>query len=163
LRILGIDPGYGIIGYGLIDKKGAGLSVVDFGTVNTPKDESVPVRLAVLDEALEKIIIKYKPDVIAVEELFFGTNITTAIKVAQARGVILLCAIKHCGLIYEYTPLQVKMALTGAGRADKKQIQYMVAAILGLKTPPKPDDAADALAVAICHANTNDYSQRILN
>ena len=163
MRILGVDPGYGIIGYGLIDKNGADLLPVDFGAINTPKEESVPVRLAVLDEALEKIIIKYKPDAIAVEELFFGTNITTAIKVAQARGVILLCSIKHCGLIYEYTPLQVKMALTGTGKADKKQVQYMVSAILGLKSAPKPDDAADALAVAICHANTNHYSQRILN
>ncbi|MCL2675749.1 MAG: crossover junction endodeoxyribonuclease RuvC [Firmicutes bacterium] len=164
MRILGIDPGYAIIGFGIVDKdERGGFTHIHSGAINTPKEESVPVRLAMLDEALVKLIKEYKPNCIAVEELFFNTNITTGIKVAQARGVILLAAIKHCGLLYEYTPLQVKMALTGTGTAEKKQVQYMVKAILGLKTEPKPDDAADALAVAICHGNTAEYKQRVLN
>lgn len=164
MRILGIDPGYATIGYGVVDKRADGrFEHVLSGAINTPKEESVPVRLAMLDEALVELIKKYNPDCVAVEELFFNTNITTGIKVAQARGVILLAAIKHCGLLYEYTPLQVKMALTGTGTAEKKQIQYMVKAILGLKSEPKPDDAADALAVAICHGNTSGYAQRVLN
>ncbi len=164
MKILGIDPGYATIGYGLIEKKSDGRFVsLDYGAIHTPKEESVPVRLAILAAALEKLIATQKPDCIAVEELFFNTNITTGIKVAQARGVILLTSIKHSGHLYEYTPLQVKMALTGNGRADKKQIQYMVKAILGLETQPKPDDVADALAVAICHGNTCVFNQRVLN
>ncbi|MCL2821924.1 MAG: crossover junction endodeoxyribonuclease RuvC, partial [Firmicutes bacterium] len=117
MKILGIDPGYGTIGFGIINKDKHKVDLVEYGSIYTPKEESVPVRLAILDAELKKIILKYKPGAIAVEELFFGSNTTTAIKVAQARGVILLRSIKHCGLIYEYTPLQVKMALTGAGRA----------------------------------------------
>lgn len=163
LIILGIDPGYATIGYGLIEKTNSGLSPIDYGVILTPKQESIPVRLAMLDEALTKIILQYKPDVVSVEELFFNTNITTGIKVAQARGVIILCAIKQCGKLYEYTPLQIKQALTGNGRAEKAQIQYMVKALLRLKEIPKPDDVADALAAAICHANTSDYNHRILN
>jgi crossover junction endodeoxyribonuclease RuvC len=163
MKILGIDPGYGTIGYGIIEKTSQGLKDIDYGAIVTPKQESVPVRLAILDEALSALINKYKPDEIAVEELFFNTNITTGIKVAQARGVILLSAIKNCGRLFEYTPLQVKMALTGNGRAEKKQVQYMVSTILGLKSLPKPDDAADALAVAITHANTALYGHRTLN
>jgi len=163
MKILGIDPGYATIGYGIIHKDKNIIKSVDFGAIITPTTESIPVRLAMLDEDITKIILTYKPDAIAIEELFFGTNITTAIKVAQARGVILLASIKNCGHLYEYTPLQVKMALTGHGRAEKKQMQYMVSAILGLKEVPKPDDAADALAVAICHANTTNFEKRILN
>ncbi len=163
MRILGIDPGYATIGYGVIDKLPQGLKVVDYGVIETPKTESIPVRLAILADAMNSIIKKFKPDAISVEELFFNTNITTGIKVAQARGVILLCAIKECGHLYEYTPLQIKQALTGNGRAEKKQIQYMVKAVLKLKEEPKPDDAADALAAAICHAHMAIYKQRILN
>ncbi|MCL2556455.1 MAG: crossover junction endodeoxyribonuclease RuvC [Firmicutes bacterium] len=163
MKILGIDPGYATIGYGIIHKERQNIKPIDYGVVATPVTESIPVRLAILDSEITKIIQENKPDAIAIEELFFGTNTTTAIKVAQARGVILLASIKNCGLLYEYTPLQVKMALTGNGRADKKQVQYMVSAILGLKEVPKPDDAADALAVAICHANTTNFEKRILN
>ncbi len=134
--ILGIDPGYATIGYGVIEKNGSFLRAVDYGTIQTPKDESIPVRLAMLDEALTKIIRRFKPDAVSVEELFFNTNITTGIKVAQARGVILVCAIKECGRLYEYTPLQIKQALTGNGRADKKQMQYMVKAALNLAPSP---------------------------
>ena len=161
--ILGIDPGYATIGYGVIEKNGSFLRAVDYGTIQTPKDESIPVRLAMLDEALTKIIRRFKPDAVSVEELFFNTNITTGIKVAQARGVILVCAIKECGRLYEYTPLQITQALTGNGRADKKQMQYMVKAALNLAQEPKPDDAADALAAAICHAGMPEYSTRVLN
>ncbi|KAI4453661.1 queuine trna-ribosyltransferase [Holotrichia oblita] len=159
MKILGIDPGYAAIGYGMIET-GLKLRSIEYGIIETPKDESVAVRLAILDEKLSKIIKELKPDVVAVEELFFNTNITTGIKVAQARGVILLAAIKECGRLYEYTPLQVKQALTGYGRAEKKQIQYMVTKILGLTKVPKPDDVADALAVAICHANTGNVVER---
>jgi crossover junction endodeoxyribonuclease RuvC len=163
LIILGIDPGYATIGYGVIKKEGAALSAVDYGVIQTPKEESIPVRLAMLDEALTAVIQKHKPDAVSVEELFFNTNITTGIKVAQARGVILLCAIKHCGKLYEYTPLQIKQALTGNGRAEKQQVQFMVKALLQLRAVPKPDDVADALAAAVCHASFGDYAHRVLN
>lgn len=162
MRILGIDPGYGIIGYGVIDKTQRQMVAVDYGVIQTPKDKSIPIRLDILYKALSDIIRKYKPDAVSVEELFFNTNITTGIKVAQARGVILLCTINECGNLFEYTPLQIKQALTGNGRAEKKQVQYMVKALLGLKEEPKPDDAADALAAAICHANTSPLSRRIM-
>ena len=161
--ILGIDPGYATIGYGVIKKDGARLTAIDYGVIQTPKDESIPVRLAMLDDALTAIINKFSPDVVSVEELFFNTNITTGIKVAQARGVILLCAVKKCGKLYEYTPLQIKQELTGNGRAEKHQVQFMVKALLGLDKVPKPDDVADALAAAICHASFGEYAHRILN
>lgn len=158
--ILGIDPGLATLGFGLIRKTGGKSLLIDYGVVSTPKFESTPVRLAMIDEQISTLISIHKPDIVAIEELFFNTNVTTGIKVAQARGVVLLCAVKHCGLLYEYTPLQVKMALTGNGRAEKKQVQYMVKAILGLDSIPRPDDAADALAVAICHANTTQLQYR---
>ena len=161
--ILGVDPGYGTIGYGVIEKNGSKIVPIDYGVIQTPKDEGIAARLAMIYDSLNVLIKKFRPDEIAVEELFFNTNITTGIKVAQARGVILLCAVHECGRLYEYTPLMVKQSLTGNGRADKKQIQYMVKMMLGLKTEPKPDDAADALAIAICHANTCSFNQRILN
>ena len=161
--ILGIDPGYGTIGYGVIEKNGSKITPVDYGVIQTPKDESIATRLAMIYDSLNILIKKYKPDEIAVEELFFNTNITTGIKVAQARGVILLCAVRECGRLFEYTPLRVKQSLTGNGRADKKQVQYMVKMMLKLKTEPRPDDAADALAIAICHANTCGFNQRVLN
>lgn len=163
MNILGIDPGYGTIGYGIIERERGNLKAIDYGVIQTPTNECLPVRLAMLDDALKKLMQKYKPDAVAVEELFFNTNITTGIKVAEARGVILLCAIRECGNLFEYTPLQVKQALTGMGRAEKRQVQYMVKSLLGLKTEPKPDDAADALAVAVCHANTLLYEQRFMN
>ena len=161
--ILGVDPGYGTIGYGVIEKNVSKIVPIDYGVIQTPKDEGIAARLAMIYDSLNVLIKKFRPDEIAVEELFFNTNITTGIKVAQARGVILLCAVHECGRLYEYTPLMVKQSLTGNGRADKKQIQYMVKMMLGLKTEPKPDDAADALAIAICHANTCGFNQRILN
>ncbi len=155
MRILGIDPGYGIVGFGIIDYENSNYKVVDYGVIETPKEEDISVRLAMIYEAIGKLTETFKPNQIAVEELFFFKNQTTVIPVAEARGVILLAAIHSCGEIFEYTPLQIKQALTGNGRAEKAQVQFMVKAILGLEKIPKPDDAADALAVAICHANFN--------
>ncbi len=160
--ILGIDPGYATIGYGVIEKNGSRLFPIDYGIISTPKNESIAYRLAMIYESMNSIIDKFKPDEIAIEELFFNTNITTGIKVAQARGVILLSAINSCGKLYEYTPLMIKQSLTGNGRAEKHQVQYMVQMLLKLKSVPKPDDAADALAAAVCHANTCSFTQRII-
>ncbi len=154
--IVGFDPGLATLGYGVIKKEKRGKpEMLDYGVVLTPKDENLAVRLCMLEKGVKEIIEKYKPDEIAIEELFFAKNVTTGINVAHARGVILLTAVKECGRIFEYTPLQIKQALTGYGRADKNQIQQMVKTFLGLKAVPKPDDAADALAVALTHAQTN--------
>ena len=125
---------------------------------STPKEENLAVRLCMLEKGVKQIIDKYKPDEIAIEELFFAKNVKTGIAVAHARGVILLTCNKECGRIFEYTPLQIKQALTGYGRAEKKQIQAMVKTFLNLKAVPKPDDAADALAVALTHSRTNRLS-----
>lgn len=158
--ILGIDPGYGTMGFGVIEKLDNGNTVpVDYGVVVTPKDESFPVRLAMLEEGLNKIYAKYKPQEIAVEELFFTKNVTTGIQVAHARGVILVSAIKYCGRLYEYTPNQIKQALTGYGKADKVQMMHVVTSLLHLQKIPRPDDAADALAVALCHAHTSRFGR----
>ena len=157
MRILGIDPGYGIVGFGIIDYENSNYKVVDYGVIETPKEEDISVRLAMIYDAIGKLTETFKPDQIAVEELFYFKNQTTVIPVAEARGVILLAAVHSCGEIFEYTPLQIKQALTGNGRAEKQQIQYMVKAILNLSKVPKPDDAADALAVALCHSQTNTF------
>ena len=154
--ILGIDPGLATAGYGVVEKNGAApLKCVDYGVIETPKNESTAVRLAMLYDGMAGLIKKYEPDCVAVEELFFNQNAKTAIAVAEGRGVILLAAVRECGRLYEYTPLQIKSALTGNGRAEKPQVQYMVRAILKIPDVIRPDDAADALAAAICHANTN--------
>lgn len=156
--VLGIDPGYGIVGYGVIKSQSYGTyEVIDFGTIKTPTENSISERLVEIYDSLKELIGIYKPDCIAIEELFFNTNITTGIKVAQARGVIILACKQLLDELYEYTPLQIKQAITGNGRAEKKQMQLMVQSILGLDSIPKPDDAADALAVAICHLQTNNF------
>lgn len=155
MRILGIDPGIAIVGYGLVDVERGNYTVVDYGVITTPKEENTPTRLCMIEKALIQLIEKYKPDSIALEELFFARNTTTAITVAEARGVLLLTATKYCGNLFEYTPLQIKQAITGYGRADKNQVQQMVKMMLKLASVPKPDDAADALAVAITHGQTN--------
>ena len=158
--ILGLDPGLATLGYGVIEKDAKGnCRAVDCGVIVTPKDEGLPVRLAMLEEGLCKILDKYNPDEVAIEELFFSKNITTGIAVAHARGVTLLTCVKRCGKLYEYTPMQIKQALTGYGRADKKQMQSVVASLLKLKSVPKPDDAADALGVALCHAFTSRFGE----
>ena len=150
--ILGIDPGLATLGYGVIEKDSRGnFRALDCGVVTTPKEEGLPVRLAMLEEGITAILNKFKPDEVAMEELFFSKNITTGIAVAHARGVALLTCVKACGRLYEYTPMQIKQALTGYGKADKHQIQATVTSILKLPAIPKPDDAADALAIALCH------------
>ena len=154
--ILGIDPGYAIIGYGVIEKDNKGnCRVIDYGAINTPKEEDFPVRLAMIQDGMKCLIERFKPDAVAVEELFFNQNITTGIAVAEARGVILCTAIQQVSNVAEFTPMQVKLAITGTGKADKKQVQFMTKTMLKLKAIPKPDDAADALAIALCFAQTN--------
>jgi crossover junction endodeoxyribonuclease RuvC len=151
MLILGIDPGTDIIGYGLIEaERGRNCRLKTFGCIKTAAGLPTAQRLGDLHSALTKIIKKYRPDAMAVEDIFFFKNLKTAVKVSQARGVILLAG-QQCRLpLYEFTPLQVKQALTGYGRAEKKQIQQMVKAVLGLDDLPRPDDAADALAIAVC-------------
>lgn len=151
MRILGIDPGYGIVGYGVIDGERQKYSAIDYGVIKTPADLSLPKRLKMVADGIKILIEKYHPDAISIEELFFQTNRKTAIAVAEARGVILHTVIEYTDNLYEYTPMQIKQALTGYGKADKRQIQEMVKLQLGLKSIPRPDDAADALAVAITH------------
>ena len=154
--ILGIDPGLATMGYGVINSLKGNYSVIDYGVVTTPKERTLPERLQQLEDGVKELIETYRPDNVSIEELFFSKNITTGIPVAEARGVILLTAVKALGKeVYEYTPNQIKQAVTGYGGADKIQMQHMVQTLLRLKSVPRPDDAADALAVAICHAQTS--------
>ena len=155
MRILGIDPGFGIIGFGVIDKQGSNISVVDYGVITTDKDMYFPERLKAIFNSMNTIIERFNPDEVAIEELYFNKNITTGIKVAEARGIILLTFQNHNLPIFEYTPQDIKLALTGTGRADKHQMQFMVKTLLHLQQIPRPDDAADAVAVALCHSQTN--------
>lgn len=153
MRILGIDPGYAIVGYGIIDYHCGKFSVVSYGAVTTKAGVPFGERLDSIYTDIKYLIEKYKPEALAIEKLYFNTNTTTAIDVAQARGVILLSA-QHGGLdINEYTPLQVKQSVTGYGRAEKHQVMEMIKSLLCLKSVPKPDDTADALALAVCHAH----------
>ncbi len=150
MKVLGIDPGLALTGYGLVEGNGS-LTLVEMGSIITPSTLPLPERLKILYRDLSALLERLRPDAVAVEELFFGKNIRTAIAVGQARGVAIL-AVAQAGIpLHEYTPLQVKETLTGYGRADKQQIQKMVCLLLGLSSPPQPDDVADAVAVAICH------------
>ena len=153
MKVLGIDPGYNIIGYGVIETEGC--KVLDYGVITTPKSMSISTRLHTIYKATCELMETFKPDHVALEELFYNTNNTTAIPVAEARGVLIVECKQYIDKLFEYTPLQIKQALTGNGRAEKKQVQFMVKNVLGLASTPKPDDAADALAVAICHMQTN--------
>lgn len=153
MRILGIDPGTGILGFGVIDVVRGKIQLVDAGVIRTPVHEADAVRLLTIYDELTEIIKETKPLIMSVEKLFFARNVTTAMTVSQARGVVLLCAMQAKLKIYEYTPMQIKQALTGYGKADKKQIQEMVRIMLQLQEVPKPDDAADALAAAITHSS----------
>ena len=150
--ILGIDPGLAIVGWGVIESVRGKVRPIAFGAITTPAHTPVESRLLTIQRDLEEIINKYHPDEMAVEELFFNTNITTAITVAEARGVIICTAHKLNVKISEYTPLQVKQAVVGYGKAEKHQVIAMVTSILNLKNPPKPDDTADAVAIALCHS-----------
>ena len=154
MRILGIDPGYATIGFGMVESSGAQVRMVTYGAITTPAGLPLSRRLYQIGSDMEELIGKLRPDVISIEELFFNTNITTGIAVAHGRGVILYAAEK-CGIpLHEYTPGQVKLAVTGYGKAEKRQVMDMTQRLLKLRAVPRPDDAADALALAICHARS---------
>ncbi len=153
MRILGIDPGYAIVGYGIVDTNGYNFGVVGYGAITTQANIPFPQRLKAIYDDMLTIIDKYHPEELSIERLYFNTNTTTAIDVAQARGVILLAAENRGVKINEYTPLQVKQAVTGYGKAEKRQVMEMVKSLLNLKAVPKPDDTADALALALCHGH----------
>lgn len=153
-RIIGIDPGYAIVGWGILDYDGRRFSVVDYGAILTEAGLSLPHRIEIIWDELSDILKNYQPSSMAVEQLFFTTNQKTAIDVAQARGAIVLCGTKQGLSIAEYTPLQVKQSVVGYGKAEKQQVMQMVKTLLNLEKVPKPDDTADALAIAICHAHS---------
>nr|WP_122011652.1 crossover junction endodeoxyribonuclease RuvC [Maliibacterium massiliense] len=152
--ILGIDPGLATIGYGVIAAERGRYKVIDYGTITTPAKTQVPIRLRMIYESVLQLYDTYQPEATALEELFFNTNITTGINVAQARGAILTALACRTEALYEYTPLQVKQSVVGYGRAEKQQVQLMVKTLLHLREIPRPDDAADALAVALCYAHS---------
>ncbi len=152
--IMGIDPGFAITGYGIVKYEGNKFSPLEYGIVQTMAATHFARRLLELDEGLAVVIEKYKPEAIAVEELFFNKNIKTAIMAAHGRGIALVAAVRSGAEVFEYTPLQVKQAVVGYGKADKAQVQQMVKVILNLPCIPKPDDAADALAIAVCHGHS---------
>lgn len=155
MRILGIDPGIATIGFGIVDSDKNRHRLVTCGVITTPAHTSLSSRLEQIYEDLQRLLEAFKPDAVSIEELFFNTNITTGIAVAHGRGVILLACRKAGVGIYEYTPLQVKQAVVGYGRAEKAQVMDMVRRLCGLSAPPKPDDAADAVALALCHARSS--------
>lgn len=154
MRILGIDPGYAIVGYGAVEYDNVKFRTLGFGAITTSPETVFDRRLLEIYSDMCVVLDKFRPDCMSIEKLYFNTNITTGIDVAHARGVIMLAAVQRKIPIYEYTPLQVKMAVTGYGRAEKHQVQEMTKNILGLEQIPKPDDTADALAMAICHGHT---------
>lgn len=154
MKTLGIDPGTAIMGFGLVESSPRGLKAVEYGCLRTSKNLSPHERLLKLHSELEEIMNDLKPEHVAVEKLFFCSNSKTALSVGEARGIVLLSAAKARLTVSEYTPLQVKLAVTGYGKAEKKQVQQMVKVLLKLKEAPKPDDTADALAIAICHLNS---------
>lgn len=154
MRILGVDPGYALLGYGVIEAEHNRLSAVDYGVVETKSGEPFPARLKRLYDGMETLLSRYEPDVAVFEELFFFRNVNTALPVGAGRGVAILAAEQRGIPLYEYTPMQIKLAVTGDGHADKHAVQAMVRMLLNLKSVPKPDDAADALAAAICHGST---------
>lgn len=152
--ILGIDPGLAIVGWGVVEYRAGKFKPLGYGAIRTPAGVRTEERLAGIYRDLNTIIDHFHPEEMAVEELFFNTNITTGIRVAEARGIVLLCGEQKGVRVAEYTPLQVKQAVVGYGRAEKKQVMTMVTSLLGLKETPKPDDTADALAIAVCHAHS---------
>ena len=158
MRVLGIDPGYAIVGFGVLEYNSGKFTVVDYGAITTSSDMDFNRRLKVIYDDMTEVITTYKPDEMGIEKLFFNTNEKTAIDVAQARGVTVLSAAKRNVPVYEYTPLQVKQAVVGYGKAEKKQVMEMTRSILKLANIPKPDDAADALAIAICHGHSFRFS-----
>ncbi|WP_336743607.1 crossover junction endodeoxyribonuclease RuvC [Paenibacillus sp. y28] len=161
MRILGIDPGIAIVGFGIVDKQGSRLVPVQYGSIQTPAHTEPSLRLKQVYDAAVELMERYKPEAMAIEKLFFNRNVTTAFTVAEARGVMLLAAVQQGLSIAEYTPLQVKSAIVGYGQAEKRQVQEMVRMFLGLQAAPKPDDVADALAIAICHAHSSALHQKL--
>lgn len=159
--IIGIDPGYAITGFGVLEYEGNHFKLIESGSIQTKAGIPLPTRIAKIYDDMNELIEKYKPDAIAIEELFFNRNTTTAIGVAQGRGAVLIAAAKTSTPIYEYTPLQVKQGVTGYGRADKKQVQMMVKTVLGLEKVPKLDDTTDAIAIGICHAHSHRFAKPI--
>ena len=157
--ILGIDPGIAIVGYGLIEYAGNSIKLLEYGCITTSSKEPLPNRLSFIMDELSFLIQEFKPEEMAIEELFFNKNVKTAIQVAQARGVEILAGVKSGVVVYEYTPLQVKQAIVGYGRAEKIQVQESIKKMLNLNEIPKPDDAADAIAVAICHAFSRKFKE----
>ena len=154
MRILGIDPGVAIVGFGVVDSEVGTQHMVQYGAINTPANTPLATRLVQIEQDLMELLQQFKPDEVAIEELFFSKNITTGIAVAHARGVI-LATVEKAGIpLYEYTPMQVKQAVVGYGLAEKNQVMDMTKRLLKLRSIPKPDDAADALAIAICHARS---------
>ena len=155
MRILGIDPGYGITGFGIVDAQRNDFRLLQYGAITTPAGTDFPLRLQMIYNDMTELLQVAKPDAVAIEELFFGQNVTTGIGVAQSRGVILL-AVQQAGIpIFQYKPMQVKQAVVGYGNATKHQVQDMTKRILHLQSVPKPDDAADAIAIALCHARSS--------
>ncbi len=154
MRILGIDPGIAIVGFGLIDAERGQVKLLNYGAITTPAGLPLARRLVQIERDMDELIAQLQPDAIAVEELFFSNNITTGIAVAHGRGIILCTAEKSGVPLYEYTPMQVKQAVVGYGLAEKRQVMDMVRRLLKLKAVPRPDDAADALAIALCHARS---------
>ena len=154
MRIIGIDPGYAIMGYGILDYNGNRFKTVNYGSIETKAGVPMPERLKLLYDGLTEIIQEYKPDEASIEELFFNRNVTTAIGVGEARGIAMLACVEGGLSVSEYTPMQIKQALVGYGKAEKKQVQMMVKTILNLKEVPRPDDTADAVAAAFCHAHS---------
>lgn len=161
MRILGIDPGVAIVGYGVIEYNKNTFKVIDYGKITTPAHTPLPQRLKMVYDGMTELVNTFKPDVVSMEELFFNTNVTTAIAVGHARGVLVLATENASVPLAEYTPLQIKQAVAGYGRADKNQVQQMVKRFLNLTEVPKPDDTADALAVAICHAHSASLSGKL--
>ncbi|AIQ65133.1 Holliday junction resolvase [Paenibacillus stellifer] len=161
MRILGIDPGIAIVGFGFIDKNGSRLTPVQYGSIQTEAHTPDEERLLHVYEGMLQLIDRYKPDAVAFEKLFFNRNVTTAMSVSQARGVLILASVQRGLPIAEYTPMQVKQAIVGYGKAEKKQVQEMVRMFLKLSAVPKPDDVADALAVAVCHAHSYTLNSKI--
>ena len=155
MRILGIDPGYALMGWGVIDTEGQRMRLVNYGCVETKAGQPMQHRLRTLQLGVQTLVNTYRPDDVAFEELFFARNVTTALMVGAARGAAIIAAAEYTENLYEYTPMQIKQAVTGYGKADKKQIQQMVKLLLHMDAVPTPDDAADAIAIALCHARSS--------
>ena len=154
MRIIGVDPGLADTGYGVIEETGGALRIIEYSCISTPKEMPFPERLRAIHDEFAGVLAEWKPDSCAIEALYFAKNAKSAFQVGHARGVLILCASLAGVPVYEYTPIQVKQALVGVGRAEKSQVQYMVKMLLKLEEPPRPEHAADALAVAVCHANS---------